>query len=144
VPRDPDVTRAAAPAPSSSAADRQDRPTPPDSLASLIPEPAPAPPDGLAPLVSKPAPSQPTIAPKAPGDDDWAALARKMQALGVSRFSLEGQPGGRVIFACLIPLAGRQAVAQRFEAEGDDALQAARAALRRVALWRAGQTPPSR
>jgi hypothetical protein len=39
----------------------------------------------------------------------------------------------------LIPLAGRQAVAQRFEAEGVDVLQAAQATLRRVALWRATQ-----
>jgi hypothetical protein len=146
VPRDPDVTRAAAPTASSSpssAADRDGRPAPLQSLASLIPEPAPAPPDGLAPPVPKPAAPRPTPTPKTPGDDDWAALARKMQALGVSRFSIEGQPGGRVVFACLIPLAGRQAVAQRFEAEGDDAPQAARAALRRVALWRASQTQPS-
>jgi hypothetical protein len=62
-----------------------------------------------------------------------------MQALGVSRFTIEGRPGGRVIFSCLIPLAGRQAVTQRFEADGEDAVQAARAALRRVALWRAAQ-----
>ena len=38
--------------------------------------------------------------------DDWAALGRKMQALGVSRFTIEGQPGGPVVFSCLIPLAG--------------------------------------
>jgi hypothetical protein len=137
MPRDPEVTRAVAP---SSSADRESRPASLDSLASLIPEPAPAPPEGLP----KPAAPRPAPTPKTPGDDDWVALARKMQVLGVSRFSIEGQPGGRVVFACLIPLAGRQAVAQRFEAEGDDALQAARAALRRVALWRAGQTPPSR
>jgi hypothetical protein len=62
-----------------------------------------------------------------------------MQAMGVSRFTIEGQPGGRVVFSCLIPVAGRQAVAQRFEADGEDAVQAARAALRRVALWRAAQ-----
>jgi hypothetical protein len=142
-PRDPDVNRAAAP-PSSSlslpADDQGGRPAPLESLASLIPEPAPAPPDSPALPPPKPDAPRPTPAPRTPGDDDWAALARKMQALGVSRFSIEGQPGGRVVFACLIPLAGRQAVAQRFEAEGDDALQAARAALRRVALWRAGQT----
>jgi hypothetical protein len=66
-----------------------------------------------------------------------------MRVLGVSRFTIEGQPGGRVVFSCLIPLAGRQAVAQRFEAEGEDALQAARGALRRVALWRAAQPQPS-
>jgi hypothetical protein len=62
-----------------------------------------------------------------------------MQALGVSRFNVEGEPGGRVVFACLIPLAGRQAVSQRFEAEGDTVVQAADAALRRIALWRATQ-----
>jgi hypothetical protein len=74
-----------------------------------------------------------------PVDQDWAALGRKMQALGVSRFTIEGQPGSRVVFSCLIPLAGRQAVAQRFEAEGEDAYRAAQSALRRVALWRATQ-----
>jgi hypothetical protein len=63
-----------------------------------------------------------------------------MQTLGISRFTIEGQPGGRVVFSCLIPVAGRQAVAQRFEAEGDDGFRAARAALRRVALWRATQS----
>jgi len=43
-----------------------------------------------------------------------------MQTLGVSRFMIEAEPGGRVVFSCLIPLAARQAIAQRFEAEGDD------------------------
>ena len=65
-----------------------------------------------------------------------------MQSLGVSRYTIEGEPGSRIVFSCLIPLAGRQAVTQRFEAEGDDLVQAARAALRRIALWRATQTPP--
>ena len=60
-----------------------------------------------------------------------------MQSLGVSRYTMDGEPGGRVVFSCLIPLAGRQAVAQRFEAEGDDMVQAAQAL--RIALWR----PPS-
>jgi hypothetical protein len=150
VPRDPDVTLAAAPtaieapgSPPPLPTDPDGRPAPPDSLASSIPGPAPAPPDGLAPPAPMPAAPRPAPTPDTPGDDDWAALARKMQALGISRFSIEGQPGGRVVFACLIPLAGRQAVAQRFEAEGDDALRAARATLRRVALWRASQTQPS-
>jgi hypothetical protein len=73
--------------------------------------------------------------------DDWAVLQRKMQTLGVTRFTIDGDPGGRVVFSCLIPLAGRQAVTQRFEAEGDDVVGAAQAALRRVALWRATQPP---
>jgi hypothetical protein len=151
-PRDPDVTRAAAPSapqPSPAAppapADREARPALLDSLASLMPAPAPAPPEGLPPLAPAPAPapspSPSSPAPGRPGEDDWATLARKMQGLGISRFTIEGQPGGRVIFSCLIPLAGRQAVAQRFEAEGEDAPQAARAALRRVALWRAAAQP---
>jgi hypothetical protein len=141
-PRDPDVTLATgSSAPSSSQADRpapSGRETPPtlmDSLSTLMPSPAPAPPDSLR--LPTPAPAPPPAV--KPGDDDWATLARKMQSLGVSRFTIEGQPGGRVVFSCLIPVAGRQAVAQRFEAEGEDAVQAARAAMRRVALWRAAQ-----
>ena len=73
------------------------------------------------------------------GSDDWTILERKMQSLGVSRYTMDGEPGGRVVFSCLIPLAGRQAVTQRFEAEGDDLVHAAQAALRRIALWRATQ-----
>jgi len=147
-PRDPDVARAAGapgapqrPAPAAPAAGEA-RPALLDSLASLMPAPAPAPPEGLAPPAPRPAPLPPgpRPAPEGPGADDWSTLARKMQGMGISRYTIEGQPGGRVLFSCLIPLAGRQAVTQRFEAEGDDALQAARAALRRVALWRATQS----
>ena len=58
---------------------------------------------------------------------------------GVSRFTIEGKLGGSVVFTCLIPVAGRQAVSERFEAEGDDVIQAAQAALQRVVLWRASQ-----
>jgi hypothetical protein len=141
-PRDPDVTLATgSSAPSSPQADRpapsggEAPPTLMDSLSTLMPSPAPAPPDSLR--LPTPAPAPPPAV--KPGDDDWATLARKMQSLGVSRFTIEGQPGGRVVFSCLIPVAGRQAVAQRFEAEGEDAVQAARAAMRRVALWRAAQ-----
>jgi hypothetical protein len=71
--------------------------------------------------------------------DDWEIIMRKMQTLGVSRFTVEGETGGRVIFSCLIPLAGRQAVTQRFEAEGTDAIQAAHATFRRISLWRSAQ-----
>ncbi len=121
-----------------------------DSLASLMPAgappppPAPPAPDSSSPRSSPPPQGESRPEPAAAqahagGDQDWAALGRTMQSLGISRFSIEGQPGGRVVFSCLIPLAGRQAVAQRFEAEGDDGLLAARAALRRVALWRATQ-----
>jgi hypothetical protein len=64
-----------------------------------------------------------------------------MRELGVARYGLEGEPGGRVRFHCLIPLAGRRAVAQQFEAEADDEIEAAQTALRRVALWRATEPP---
>jgi hypothetical protein len=64
-------------------------------------------------------------------------IERKMQTLGVSRFTIEAVPGGQVIFSCLIPVAGRQAITQRFEAQGDDIAQAARTALRRIGLWQA-------
>jgi hypothetical protein len=108
-----------------------------DSLAALLPS--------TPPVSGSPSPSssRSSSTPKSVGDggDEWAALERKMQTLGVSRFMIEAEPGGRVVFSCLIPLAGRQAVAQRFEAEGDDIVQAAHAALRRIGLWRATQAP---
>jgi hypothetical protein len=65
-----------------------------------------------------------------------------MRALGVARYGIEGEPDGRARFHCIIPLAGRRAVGQQFEADGDDLIQAAEAALRRVALWRATESPP--
>ncbi len=73
------------------------------------------------------------------GNQDWAVLERKMQSAGISRYTVEGVPGGRVVFSCLIPIAGRQAVTQRFEAEGDDLVQATQATLRRITLWQATQ-----
>ena len=74
---------------------------------------------------------------------DWTVLRQKLRTLGVSRYTIEGEPGGRVVFSCLIPLAGRQAVSQRFEAEGDDEFQAAHVAIRRISLWQATRTSPS-
>jgi hypothetical protein len=93
------------------------------------------------------APASPSIRPSTGSKttpvvgDEWAILESKMQTLGVSRFTVEGQPGGPVVFACLIPVAGRQAVTERFEAEGDDIIHAAQAVLRRIVLWRATQLP---
>lgn len=78
-------------------------------------------------------------APQPPSD--WAEIRRRMAALGVSRYGIEGEPNGKVRFHCVIPLAGRRAVAQQFEAEGNDEFQAAEVALRRVALWRATENP---
>ena len=71
----------------------------------------------------------------------WAQIRRKMADLGVSRYGFDGEPTGKVRFHCIIPVAGRRAVAQHFEAEGNDEMQAAELALRRVALWRATENP---
>ena len=111
-----------------------------DTLADLLPS---NPPSSSGPSSSSLSSSSSPVAPKSAveGGDDWAVLQRKMQTLGVTRFTVDGDPDGRVVFSCLIPLAGRQAVTQRFEAEGDDVVGAAQAALRRVALWRATQPP---
>ena len=124
----------------------------PAILASLSPSASPRSPDRdrarsesipleLAPSSAGPPPSAGIgpAAPVSPGADPagWTTLRRKLQAMGVTRYRIEGEPGGRVVFWCLIPLAGRQAVSQRFEAEGDDEFQAAQAAIRRIALWRA-------
>jgi hypothetical protein len=80
----------------------------------------------------------------AEGNEDWVILERKMQSLGVSQYTMKGEPGGRVVFSCMIPLAGRQAVTQQFESEGDDLVAAARATLRRISLWRATQPSSTR
>jgi hypothetical protein len=64
-----------------------------------------------------------------------------MRDLGVRFYWVEGEPDGPVRFRCVIPVAGKAAVAQHFEAEADDVFQAAETALRRVALWRATSSP---
>jgi hypothetical protein len=119
----------------STLSDSQETPAILDSLAALLPATSPV------PDPSPRFPARSSSAPKLIGDggDEWTVLERKMQSLGVSRFMIEAEPGGRVVFSCLIPLAGRQAVAQRFEAEGDDLIQAARATLQRLGLWLATQ-----
>ena len=77
------------------------------------------------------------------GSRDWSELRRKLHAAGVARYELKAEPKGRAHIACLIPLAGRRAVAQQFEAEGADECAAVEAVLRRIALWKAteGGTP---
>ena len=67
----------------------------------------------------------------------WADLRKKMKELGVTRYSIEGETDGRVRFRCVIPVEGLKAIGHHFEAEGDDEQQAAEAALKRIALWRA-------
>ncbi len=106
----------------------------PEDRESATPPPVPAP-EPPAPVGDAEAPAN--LKPPA----GWAELRRSMRELGVSRFVIEGEPGGRVRFHCLIPVAGSRAVAQHFEAEADDELQAAEVALRRVTLWRATEAP---
>jgi hypothetical protein len=79
-------------------------------------------------------------APAAEAKLDWPTLRKRMADLGVSRYWVEGEPGGVARFRCVIPLAGARAVGQQFEAEADDDLKAADAALRRVALWKATES----
>jgi hypothetical protein len=110
-----------------------------DTLAALLPSNSES---SASSLTSSSPPSPPAATAQKPfldGSDNWTVLERKMQSLGITRYTIEGQPGDRVVFSCLIPLAGRQAIAQRFEAEGDDMVQAAQSALRRITLWRATQ-----
>jgi hypothetical protein len=108
-----------------------------DSLGTLLlPSTSSAPESPSGPVLSSSAPVSKSIRNVS---DDWIVLQQKLQALNVSRFTIEGEPGGRILFSCLIPLAGRQAVTQRFEADGDDVVQAMQATLRRIALWRATQ-----
>ncbi|MBX6315922.1 MAG: hypothetical protein IRY99_23865, partial [Isosphaeraceae bacterium] len=71
---------------------------------------------------------------------DWAAIRKRMRELGVGRYWIEGEPGGPARFRCTLPVAGQRGVAQQFEAEGEDALQAAETALRRAALWKATES----
>jgi hypothetical protein len=139
-PTDPQVRPVKATSPAvSRPSDPRGAPALLDSLAALLPSTPPA--SDSPPPVSVQSPS--LSKPISDSSDEWALLERRMQTLGVSRFTIEAEPGGRVTFSCLIPVAGRQAVSQRFEAEGDDMVQAAHAALRRIGLWRAAQ-PPSR
>jgi hypothetical protein len=67
----------------------------------------------------------------------WADALRRMKALGVSRYWVEGAPGDAVRLRCVVPLVGRDAVAQMFEATSDDLLSAADTVLRHITLWKA-------
>ena len=131
-----DVAVKTAGAVSSSSVPQLDKSTNADEVPAVLDSPAGL----LLPArSSSTATALPRVVSKLPGNgnNDWFVLVHKMQTLGVSHFSIDGEIGGRVVFSCLIPLAGRYAVTQRFEADGDDIAQAAQATLRRIALWRA-------
>jgi hypothetical protein len=97
-----------------------------DSLAALLPSNRSSPDAELLPSTPPVSSLPPTPRSVTNRSGDWAVLERKMQSLGVSHFTIEGEPGGHVVFSCLIPLAGREAV---------------QAALQRIVLWRATQPP---
>ncbi len=106
-----------------------------DSLAPLLPRGNPridAPPSASKRAFSRSKPTEGV-------NDEWSLLKSRMQTFGVSRFTIEGDLDGSVVFTCLIPVVGRQAVSEQFEGEGDDVIHAAQAALRRIILWRASQ-----
>jgi hypothetical protein len=93
--------------------------------------------DPVARLASIERPDTSASSPSAAGSKDWAGLRKRMKALGVARYTIEGETDGRVRFSCVIPVDGLKAVGHHFEAEGEDEYQAAEAALRRVTLWKA-------
>jgi hypothetical protein len=95
----------------------------------------------VTPAVHQPEPPAPLVSPDGDTGHPWADLVRRMKQLGVGRYVIEGEPDGPVRFRCTVPLPGQRAVAQQFEAEGDDVLTAAEAALKRVTLWKATETP---
>jgi hypothetical protein len=114
-------------------------PSTPASALAPLPQPAPPEPATLPPLdrvtrlasLERPEPASASTSP------DWASLRKKMKALGVVRYTLEGEADGHVRFSCVIPVEGLKAVGHHFEAEADDEYHAAEAALKRVALWKA-------
>jgi hypothetical protein len=95
----------------------------------------------VSPAVHQPEPPEPLASPDAGNGPSWTDLGRRMADMGVSRYLIEGEPGGPARFRCTVPLPGQRAVAQQFEAEGDSALAAAESALKRVALWKATEAP---
>ena len=111
------------------------RPTPPSP-----PPPAPRPNDPPAALPVHPRRDDHADAGRiAPTPGDWAALRKRMKALGVTRYWVEGSPSGAVTFRCVVPSGGADAANRQFEAEADDERQAAESALRRVAVWKAAE-----
>ncbi|MDX2038213.1 MAG: hypothetical protein SFX72_16310 [Isosphaeraceae bacterium] len=79
-------------------------------------------------------PASASVPPRSP--NSWTEMRAKLREAGVARYEIETDLAGRVRFRCLIPLAGRRAVAQMIEAEGDDEFLAADSALKRIRLWR--------
>jgi hypothetical protein len=134
---DPTVTPAALPSDASGSARSGPAPKANPAPAEPATTPAPGPDSAPAPALTAPATAPAGQASAAASGSAWESIRRKMTALGVSRYWVEGEPSGPVRFRCIVPLAAGGAVAQQFEAEANDAPAAAEAALRRIALWRA-------
>jgi hypothetical protein len=71
----------------------------------------------------------------------WPRLEARMRELGVTRFRVEGEPGGMMRFICILPMV-EPAVGCQFEAEAEDFLTAAEMAVRRAGIWRATESLP--
>jgi hypothetical protein len=135
-PSTPASALAPLPGPAPSEAD----PTPPAFASNPVaPEPA-----NLPPLDPGPSPKSDPVArlasvetPASSSSKDWSELRGRMKALGIVRYSIEGETDGRVRFSCVIPVDGLKAVGHHFEAEGDDEPKAVEAALKRITLWKA-------
>ncbi len=104
-----------------------------------VPLPRLAPTPTSAPVARLASIERPESSPSGTSTSTWADLRRRMKALGVSRYTIEAETDGRARFRCVIPVDGLKAVGHHFEAEGDDELQAAEAALKRIALWKAAE-----
>lgn len=75
--------------------------------------------------------------PAGAGSKRWGAIDQRLRALGVQRFWIEGEPGQPIRFRCVVPLVGRTAMSQMFEAEGADLESAAEVVVKRITIWRA-------
>ena len=100
------------------------------SLAALLPPSSPQTKSATSPLIHPSSKSKPTQS----FGKEWLLIESRMQVLGVRSFTIEGKPGGPVVCACVIPVVDHQAVTERFEADGDNILQAAQAVTRRAIL----------
>lgn len=138
----------ASPTPSVAWSDAPDSAAPAAAVVPGQATPAPSPAPAPAPVATEaaasasapmadPAVSTAALPAASPDPTAWAETCRRMRDLGITKYWVEGEPSGAVRFRCLVPIAGEGAVAQQFEAEGDAVADAAEAALRRVALWRA-------
>lgn len=65
----------------------------------------------------------------------WKEIETRMNTLGVVRYEILGNPGGKKKFRCEIDVEG----SPKFEAENEDIVQAAQFALKRVVLYQAAR-----